>query len=169
MTQDEVLDVLAEQQGSLGFLANDGRQHFADARLSVFRSDEHFAVFVEFAHFFYGLDDFVNQIGWAGSCLVADINKAAFANENLIQEVPDAPLWKEDEYLHWLAGRTSFSVQVKGERHGFRPSIEDYNRAGVEFEDKRSGPNSISPAQLMRFVSVALDHPFFFLRKNFVL
>ena len=161
MKAEEVLITLAEQQRSLSFLINDGRQHFADARLSVFRSDEQFAVLVEFVHFFYGLDDFVNQLCWAGNCLVEDISKAAFANQNLIQEVPDAPLWKEDEYLHWLANSAGFSIQVKGQRHDFAPSHEDYARAGIVFEEEQSGPNSIKPAELLRFVSVALNHPFF--------
>lgn len=48
MTAEEVLDILAQQQDLLNFLANDGRQRFADARLTVFCSDEHFAVFTEF-------------------------------------------------------------------------------------------------------------------------
>ncbi len=160
MIQDEVLELLAEQQDSLNFLANDGRQHFADARLSVFCSDDSFAVFTEFSHFFYGMDDFVNQLGWAGTCLNPSVHEAQFASQQLIGVVPDAHFWDAEEYV-WLADRTAFSVQVKGQRFDFKPSPEDYANAGIVFAEERSGPNSINPAQLMRFVSVALDHPFF--------
>lgn len=75
--------------------------------------------------------------------------------------MPDAPLWKEDEYVHWLADRAGFSVFVKEQRFDFTPAPEDYERAGIVFEDDQSGPNSINPGQFLRFVSVALDHPFF--------
>ncbi len=161
MNADEVLDCLSAFQEALGFLASDGRQHIADARLSVFRSDEHFAVFTEFANFFYGFDEFCNVLGWAGNCLVEEVQQAQFDGVNLVEEVPDAPLWREDEYVHWLGDRANFSVQVKEQRHDFRPSPEDYERAGIRFEEEKSGPNSITPGQLLRFVSVALDHPSF--------
>ena len=54
-----------------------------------------------------------------------------------------------------------FSVLVQGKRHDFQPTPKDYANAGIVFEDGRSGENSINPAQLMHFVAVALDHPFF--------
>ncbi len=163
MTPNEVLDVLAEQQDSLNWLANDGRQHFADARLSVFRSDEHFAVFTEFPHFLHGAFAFYNWVGCVGNCLTADAYNSQFEPSlaPVLEEVPDAPLWREDEYINWLGDRAAFSVRVQGKRYDFKPSAEDYVRAGIVFEDEASGENSIDPAQLMRFVAVALDHPFF--------
>ncbi len=160
MTQDEVLELLEERQDSLNFLANDGRQHFADARLSVFRSDDNFAVFTEFSHFFYSAYEFDNWLGCVGNCLIPGAYHTQY-RAPLLEELPDAPLWREGEYIHWLADRAEFSVQVKGQRFTFRPSIEDYARAGICFEDEKSGPNSINPGQFLRFVSVALDHPFF--------
>lgn len=161
MNADEVLDTLAQWQGALNFLANDGRQHFGDARLTVFRSDEHFAVFTEFPHFLYLADEFDNWLGYAGNCLDFKSNHPDSINEPLLEEVPDAPLWKEDEYIHWLGDRAGFSIFVKEQRFDFKPSPEDYERAGIQFENGRSGPNSINPGQFLRFVSVALDHPFF--------
>jgi len=163
MTPDEVLDVLADQQDSLNWLANDGRQHFADARLSVFRSDEHFAVFTEFPHFLYNADEFTNWLGCAGSCLVFNAYHSQYEPPNppTLEEVPDAPLWREGEYTDWLGDRAAFSVRVQGKRTDFKPKPEDYARAGIVFKDEASGENSINPAQLMRFVAVALDHPFF--------
>lgn len=163
MTPDEVLDVLAEQQDSLNWLANDGRQHFADARLSVFRSDEHFAVFTEFPHFLYNADEFTNWLGCAGDCLVGGAYHSQYEPPNLpiLEELPDAPLWRENEYTSWLGNRAAFSVLVQGKRTDFKPTPEDYAKAGIVFKDDKSGENSINPAQLMHFVAVALDHPFF--------
>ena len=165
MNAEEVLDVLAEYQESLNWLANDGRQHIADARLSVFRSDEHFAVVTEFPHFFYGGEDFTNWLGYAGNCLSPEVHKATFPNRRLIEEVPDPSAERDDCYPTWkglFLDRNEFSVNVDGQHFDFRPSNEDYARVGISFDDKEKQSSIISPGQLLRFISVALNHPFFF-------
>ncbi|BCM91442.1 hypothetical protein IAD21_03315 [Abditibacteriota bacterium] len=173
MKADDVLDVLRRYQDSLNWLANDGRQHLAAARLSLLRSDEHFAVCTEFPHFFYGTNEFDNWLGCAGDCLIVGANdtryqprRAAFLE---VEQVPDAPLWADDDCTQWIADRAAFSVLVEGQRHDFTPSAQDYECAGIVFEhkpgiifeDERRGPNTINPGQFLRFVSFSLNHPFF--------
>lgn len=162
MTSEEVLDVLAQYQETLGWLANDGRQQLADARLSVFRSDEHFAVFTEFPHFSYSANEFHDWLGCAGDCLISGVYETQWPPSLLLTEVQNIPLWDDPDCpCEWLADRSNFSVCVAGQRFDFAPSPQDYERARIIFSDERNGPNTINPAQLLRFVSVSLDHPFF--------
>ncbi len=162
MNADDVLNVLVESQQLLNCLGNDGRLHIADARLSVFRSDEHFAVFTEFPHFSYGGAEFLNWLGYAGSSLSGQVDVAIHYERNLI-EIPstekgeDDPIWKD-----CFVNRSSFSATVSGRQFDFHPSNEDYSRAGIVFDREEKNPPTISPGHLLRFVSVVLDHPFFY-------
>lgn len=120
-------------------------------------------MFVEFPHFLYHFDGFANWLGCAGSNLIPGAYQVGgqLTEKLLFEEIPEAPLWEIGKYKKWVADRDAFSVRVAGQRLDFRPSKGDYARAGIIFEDERSGPNTIDPGQLLRFVSVALGHPFF--------
>ena len=70
MNAEEILEQMDSCQGVFPFLANDGRMHLADARLTVFRSPNNWAVFVEIPHYSDGEREFCNWIGGAGNCLI---------------------------------------------------------------------------------------------------
>ena len=158
-TPDELLAELGEWQSNLLFLGNDGRQLFGDARLSVFRAPDDWAVFVELPHYQdLGLY-FSNWIGFAGAC-EGDIYNSpqvgALEMSNALKETADSPLHED---CHWVGDRAAFSIVVRGARHDFRPSAADYNAAGITFSDDATGADSIKPSQLLRFVSHHLNHP----------
>ncbi|HEX8549939.1 MAG TPA: hypothetical protein VF681_00150 [Abditibacteriaceae bacterium] len=61
----------------------------------------------------------------------------------------------------WLGDRAGFSILFKGERFDFKPTDADYQAAGIVFKEKRTGPDSIDPGCLFRFLCHHLNHPFF--------
>lgn len=167
MKAQTILEHLDGCQSIFPFLANDGRMHLADTRLTVFRSPKKWAAFVEIPHYCEGSVEFLNWIGGAGNCLIDGYCTRAeeFSMEPLFGEVEDAPLWKyseDGEYREeWLGDRAGFSVLVKGERHDFSPRNRDYAAAGIAFDEERTGPDSIEPGCLLRFLCHHLNHPFF--------
>ena len=94
MEAPEILEHIDACQGVLPFLANDGRMHLADTRLTVFRSSQDWAVFVEIPHYSDGTADFHNWVGGAGSCLTeGDCTWGGeIGGSSLVEEVADAPL-----------------------------------------------------------------------------
>lgn len=168
MEAQEILEHIDSCQGVLPFLSNDGRQHLADTRLTVFRSPDDWAIFVEIPHYCTGNEDFLNWVGGAGTCLIeGDCTRGEeFYDKSLFEEVTDAPLWKlavkpDDHWKTWIGDRARFSIMFKGERHDFMPNDADYAAAGIGFRDKRTGPGSIEPGCLLRFLCHHLGHPFF--------
>ena len=61
----------------------------------------------------------------------------------------------------WIGDRSHFSVIIKGKRYDFKPTKEDYLAAGITFPDDRTGPDSLRPIDLIRFLCHHLNHPFF--------
>ncbi len=167
MEAQEILQHIDSCQGTLPFLANDGRAHLADTRLTVFRSSRDWAVFVEIPHYSDGTVDFHNWVGGAGSCLLEGGFSwgGELGESSLFEEVADAPLWKygvgNEPWKTWLGDRASFSILFKGQRFDFTPTEADYRAAGIIFKEKRTGPDSIEPGCLLRFLCHHLDHPFF--------
>jgi hypothetical protein len=161
---DAVLDVFDRNRSILPFLANDGRMHLTDGRLSVFRSDADWVVFLEFIQYWEGTADFCNVLSTVGS--IVEGGGQQYFLEGLIQQVPDRPLWREgvedhDPWMTWLGDRSGFSALVRGVRHDIQPSTAEYYAAGIVFADGETGPGSIEPGFLLRFLCHRLGHPFF--------
>ena len=111
----------------------------------------------------YGGEAFTNWVGAVGSAThpnIAELENEFYA-ESLIEEVADSPWWSEREYSRWLPDRRQFSVSLAGNRIDFAPTEGDYAAAGIIFNDDRSGPGSLNPGQMLRFLCHHLDHPFF--------
>jgi hypothetical protein len=172
MEAAEILGDIDACQGALPFLANDGRMHLADTRLTVFRSEQDWAIFVEIPHYCEGSEDFHNWVGSAGTGLIEDdgtwsdeVNGRPLLEAAQIEEAQDAPLWKygvgNEPWKTWVADRSGFSIIFKGERRDFTPTEADYAAAGITFSDQQTGPGSIEPGYLLRFLCHHLNHPFF--------
>jgi hypothetical protein len=156
---DEILAEMGDWQGYLLFLGNDGRQLFGDARLSVFRSSEDWAVFVELPHYMVPAIEFCNWIGFAGACR-EDFSDSTFRlleNSSGLDET-DVPALHNDG--RWIGDRAAFSIVLRGVRHDFKPTDDDYAAAGITFSDDAMGAGSLEPSQLLRYVSHHLNHPF---------
>jgi hypothetical protein len=163
----EILEHIDSCQSELPFLSNDGRMHLTDARLSVFRSDTDWAVFVEVPHYCDHSMEFTNWVGGTGNCLRAGdwVWPDALNTRPLLAEAPDVPLWKygvrHEPWKSWLADRDVFSVMVKNWRFDFAPTEDEYAAAGIYFDNFRSGAGSLEPGYLLRFLCHHLRHPFF--------
>ena len=161
---DAILDFFDQNRGVLPFLSNDGRMHLTDGRLSVFRSDTDWAVFLEFIQYSEGIADFCNVVSVIGPTVEG--GGQHYFLEGLVEQTPDRPLWREgvednDPWMTWLGDRAGFSAVVRGVRHDFQPSAADYAAAGIVFADSETGPGSIEPGFFLRFLCHHLDHTFF--------
>ncbi len=156
---EEILAEMGDWQSNLLFLGNDGRQLFGDARLSVFRSPDDWAVFVELPHYMVGAIEFRNWIGFAGACQGSIFDSQVQELEHLsaLEETLDFPLHDDGR---WIGDRAAFSLVLRGVRYDFKPSTADYAAAGIIFSNDMSGAGSLEPSQLVRFVSHHLTHPF---------
>ena len=170
MSADEVLNFLDSRQEGLLWLANDGRQHLTDARLTVFRPDTDWAVFIELTHYQAQTGEFCNWVGAVGTCWEDGYLPYHAVKEGpLFEENPASPLWRQgvgDEAYEtgrgaWLGDRAGFSILLNGESLDFAPTLRDYTDAGILFPDEKSGPGSLPPGYLLRFLCHHLDHPFF--------
>lgn len=165
---DDILDFLDARQDSLLWLSNDGRQHLADARLTVFRSDTDWAVFVELPYYFAPVGDSFNWVGGVGTCWEDGYLQYSAANDRpLYGENPACPLWEQDNGDHeskrgeWLGDRAGFSLIINGEPLDFAPTVQDYADAGIFFPNGKSGPGSLPPGYLLHFLCHHLNHPLF--------
>jgi hypothetical protein len=167
MDSADILNFIEERQGVLGTLANDGRDHYTDARLTVFRSTEHFGLFVEMVGYSYRGPAFTLYTTGVSNCLPSGYTYCDELNYHpLLETVPDIPLWTEVEeegemVLRWNADRSHFSVIVRDRRYEFHPSPQAYEDAGILFLNDMKGPGSLPPAYLLRFLCHHLHHPFF--------
>lgn len=168
MSSDDILDFLDARQDGLLWLGNDGRQHLTDARLTVFRSDTDWAVFIELPDYEAQIGDSYNWVGGVGTCWEDGYLRYSAANDRpLYEENPARPLWEQDGGAHetgrgaWLGDRAGFSLILDGEPLDFAPTVQDYADAGIFFPNEKSGPGSLPPGYLLRFLCCHLKHPFF--------
>ncbi|MFA0761469.1 MAG: hypothetical protein HZLCBSQH_001577 [Candidatus Fervidibacterota bacterium] len=132
-------------------------QEIADTRLTVFRSEEYWAIFFEFVGNHITYVDAANYIYAYGNCLKNLGYLGPEASLALFATPEDKPLTGEDPY--WIADKANFSVIIKGYRYDFSPTEDDYRAAGLILEG--SGPGSLPLSALLRFLCHHLNHPFF--------
>lgn len=168
MNPDDILDFLDARQDGLLWLGNDGRQHLTDARLTVFRSDTAWAVFVELPDYQAQIGDSYNWGGGVGTCWESGYLQYCAVNDRpLYEKNPARPLWEQDDGAHtswrgaWLGDRAGFSLILNGKALDFAPTVQDYADAGIFFPNDKSGPGSLPPGYLLRFLCHHLKHPFF--------
>lgn len=127
----------------------------ADTRMTVFRSDENWVIFIELVGTTKEAYEGVSIYAF-GNC----IGQQGFIETRSLFSAPkDAPL--SDKEGIWIGDRSHFSVIIKGKRYDFKPTKEDYLAAGITFPDDRIGPGSLRPIELIRFLCYHLNHPFF--------
>lgn len=154
MKAKEILRHLDEHMRIELTLVNSNYQ-LADTRMTVFRSEKNWAIFIELVgiakEIFEGVDIYA-----FGNC----IEQQGFIERRSIFTVPeDVPLFNEEGI--WIGDRSHFSVIIRGKRYDFKPTKEDYLTAGIIFPDERIGPDTLLPIDLIRFLCHHLNHPFF--------
>jgi hypothetical protein len=123
--------------------------------MTVFRSDKNWVIFFELVGTIKEIFEGV-EIYAFGNC----IEQQGFIETRSLFSVPeDVPLFDEEGI--WIGDRSHFSVIIKGKRYDFKPTKEDYLAAGITFPDDRTGPDSLRPIDLIRFLCHHLNHPFF--------
>ena len=154
MKAKEILEHLDEHMGIELTLVNPNSQ-LADTRMTVFRSDKNWVIFFELVGTIKEIFEGV-EIYAFGNC----IEQQGFIETRSLFSVPeDVPLFDEEGI--WIGDRSHFSVIIKGKRYDFKPTKEDYLAAGITFPDDRTGPDSLRPIDLIRFLCHHLNHPFF--------
>jgi hypothetical protein len=154
MKAKEILEHLDEHMGIELTLVNPNFQ-LADTRMTVFRSDKNWVIFFELVGTIKEIFEGV-EIYAFGNC----IEQQGFIETRSLFSVPeDVPLFDEEGI--WIGDRSHFSVIIKGKRYDFKPTKEDYLAAGITFPDDRTGPDSLRPIDLIRFLCHHLNHPFF--------
>ena len=135
----------------------------ADARLSVFRSQRHWALFFEIVTCDRGSEMSLDFYAY-GNCLrgVNDFAETGFLGHDSRSlfawpedRLPRSPDWE------FALSRNGFSILLKGKRHDFSPTPQDYQRARIPFDGLRDRPDDLHPIELLRFLCCHLDHPFF--------
>lgn len=127
----------------------------ADTRMTVFRSEKNWVIFIELVEATVGAYGGVSIYAF-GNC----IGQQGFIKQRSLFSIPeDAPLTDKDGI--WIGDRSQFSVIIRGKRYDFKPTKEDYLAAGITFPDDRIGPDSLCPIDLIRFLCYHLNHPFF--------
>ena len=127
----------------------------ADTRMTVFRSEKNWVIFIELVEATVGAYGGVSIYAF-GNC----IGQQGFIEQRSLFSTPeDAPLTDKDGI--WIGDRSQFSVIIRGKRYDFKPTKEDYLAAGITFPDDRAGPDSLRPIDLIRFLCHHLNHPFF--------
>ena len=127
----------------------------ADTRMTVFRSEKNWVIFIELVGATVGAYEGVSIYAF-GNC----IGQQGFIEQRSLFSTPeDAPLTDKDGI--WIGDRSQFSVIIRGKRYDFKPTKEDYLAAGITFPDDRAGPDSLRPIDLIRFLCHHLNHPFF--------
>lgn len=127
----------------------------ADTRMTVFRSEKNWVIFIELVEATVGAYGGVSIYAF-GNC----IGQQGFIEQRSLFSTPeDAPLTDKDGI--WIGDRSQFSVIIRGKRYDFKPTKEDYLAAGITFPDDRIGPDSLCPIDLIRFLCYHLNHPFF--------
>lgn len=135
-------------------------QELADARLSVFRSEQHWVLVIETVVWFEpaGLL-FVRDIYAYGNCLKTQ----GIVDWHTLFDAPELPLFKlpDKEEYDYVADPWHFSIVWQGQLFTFEPTPEDYAAAGITFEDNRFEAGKLEPPQLLRFLCRHWNHPFF--------
>jgi len=154
MKAKEILKHLDENM-DIGLTLANPNFDLADTRMTVFRSEKNWVIFIELVGVDRGAYEGVSIYAF-GNC----IGQQGFIEERSLFSTPeDAPLTDKDGI--WIGDRSQFSVIIRGKRYDFKPTKEDYLAAGITFPDDRTGPGSLRPIDLIRFLCHHLDHPFF--------
>lgn len=136
-----------------------GNFAFADARLSVFRSTEHWVTVFELVQH-YDLY-FETCLYLFGNCLQSEGFQSQYGPPCVTVSGTSAVTSRED--ILWNIGRKGFSLSFKGQVLHFSPTAEEYVAAGIVLDESLIGtvPGSLVPIQLLRFLCHSLNHPFF--------
>lgn len=154
VTAKEILQHLDKYMDETLTLVNPNRP-LADTRMTVFRSGKNWAIFIELVGTGKEIDAEIEIFAF-GNC----IEQQGLIETRTLFTVPeDAPLVNQEGI--WIGDRAKFSVIIKGKRFDFTPTKEDYLEAGIVFPDDRTGPDSLRPIDLIRFLCHHLNHPFF--------
>lgn len=154
MKAKEILKHLDEHM-DIGLTLVNPNAQLADTRMTVFRSERNWVIFIELVETVKEIYEGVTIYAY-GNC----IGQQGFVEQRSLFSVPeDAPL--SDEEGIWIGDRSRFSVIIKGKRYDFKPTKEDYLAAGITFPDERAGPGSLRLIELIRFLCYHLNHPFF--------
>lgn len=127
----------------------------ADTRLSVFRSEEHWAVFIEIICFRPGQNDSAVEIWGYGNCLFdpalcwydTPYTFCPAAGEDGGDSYPDTPF--------------AFCIVWNGETLTFTPSPQEYAALGIVIDPNPETNGNHVGGYILRFLCERLDHPFF--------
>lgn len=139
----------------------------ADTRLTIFRAAEQWVLCFEIVQYNVKISETEVCLYLYGNCLRAISEEGGLVSDHLrtYNRSPfefDAEATAIDpETGSWILNRDGFSVWLKGQKLEFQPTAEEYRAAGVIFDRKQEGPDTIKPEQLLRFLCWRLDHAFF--------
>lgn len=128
----------------------------ADARMTVFRSDKHWAVVFEFISYWCRWQGVQNDIWCYGDCVREHGQRYEDQPLELPAENDDTPFG-----AGYPMNPYQFSVKRNGERLDFTPSPEEYAAAGIGFAPERPDPNAHQEAQIVRYLCHHFNHSFF--------
>lgn len=159
LTSDEILAVLEEQMAELAdfsgatFELLEDYRAIGDARLTVFRSDDLWALTIEVVAYDRA-EEFNLEVYLYGNCI-----KPRESLSNLTRPIFVIPsVWNQVEGNY---KRDKFSLRWRGKRYDFAPTLEDLQSAGVQLSKREQESGELTPQQVLRYVCHALEHPFF--------
>jgi hypothetical protein len=163
MKTGDILRRLDKHATEYNFPAFDNAYNrIADARLSVFLNLDQWLLLFE-------------MVSWSNRELVFGEDFYAYGNcttpEGLKAPGRIILTWPEDlpiidpETNDCIASWDQWAVILEGERHLFRPTLEEYQQAGIKISTP-PGPRSISEEKILRFLVFKLGHIFFAPRKD---
>lgn len=129
---------------------------FTAARLSAFRSEQDWLIVFEVLGYSVNETAFVNDIYAYGSCT----QKEGFLNAVMVAEpIADRPIF-DSVTTESVADWSNWGIRVGNQNLYFTPPAKEYEKAGIEV-NSTSGPGSIQPVQLLRFLFYKLGEQLF--------
>jgi hypothetical protein len=135
----------------------------ADNRLTVFRSEAQWVVCFEQVVYNVGANGFERRLWAYGDCLSeTETDRLAGTVWTGFPFALDRELAVVDPATGSpVLDRARFGVWINGEPLRFEPTESDFEVAGITFADGRTGPDTLAPELLLRFLCHHLAHPFF--------
>jgi hypothetical protein len=134
---------------------------FAAGRMSVFISEDHWAIVFEILGYSINQGEFTDDLYAFGDFLPREGVLTSFS---VLTETPQAPL-TDPATEAWIADWSDWSISSSSGTFRFRPSRSEYSTAGIHLEGE-SGPGSLAQKDVLRFFIAKQMSPSLFLSED---
>ena len=148
MNTKQILEDLDKHAAEFNFPVLDNAYvEYAAARLTAFRSVEHWLIVFEVLGFSTREIGFVDDLYAFGSC----IEREGFIGEEIpLTSSSELPLF-DAETNQCIADWSRWAIRVNNKEMSFSPTREEYAQAGIVI-DREPGRGSLSEIELLRFL-----------------